>query len=184
MWSAWEIWSPEERGELMPPKSCATALEHVRRRDFHAWQGLPRDCALADAAEVFELSTGYAVGHLGRRHEQASFRVASLEGYLEPVRVWYRDDAVVLVTGEYPELPGELGTLLADYGEPEAKLDYHQGVVEVAHGEWIYPQRGITLFLNADHSRLAKVAVYAPASMQHYEAELAPRERTREFDEE
>lgn len=167
----------------MSRESCATALQYFRHRNFQAWPGLPAGCAVTDVEGVFELSAAYAVGHLGERHAQASFRVASVEGYLEPVRLWYRDDTVVLLTGDYPETT-ELSVLLAAYGEPQAKAGYHQGVLEIAEGEWMYPERGITLFLNADYSRLAKVAAYAPTSVEDYVAQLSPQERVREFDEE
>jgi hypothetical protein len=165
----------------MTDSAYTTALEHFVRRDFIEWQGLPENCWITEAQTALKLSEAYGVGRLGREYTPAFFRTRQLEGYINFVRAWYRDEKLVLLDGEYPTLPVELSALLESYGAPEIRLDYHQDVVKIKAGALVYPQRGITFFLNANAQMLARVAVYAVTSLEHYLAHLSFEEKAREF---
>jgi hypothetical protein len=165
----------------MTKSDCQEALQHFSSREFSDWHGLPEGCTITEARKILKLSDGYGTGHLGQEAKPAYFATAELDGYVNVVRAWYRDEKVVLIKGGYPSLTVDLAALLKSYGEPEAKQDYYQGVLEIKAGAWVYPQRGITLFMNVDSTLLAQVAVYPATSLRDYVAQLAPQEKQREF---
>ncbi len=167
----------------MTDSICIEALQQFASRIFTNWQGLPDGCPIPVAETILKVSEDYGVSRLGQQHKPAYFRTTQLEGYVNFARVWYRNEKIVLIDGDYPAIPVELAALLKSYGEPAAKYDYYQDVIEIKAGEWVYPQRGITLFMNADSRMLAKVAVYPSTSLADYLANLSPQERLREFNE-
>ena len=167
----------------MTSSICAAALQQFAACAFTSWQGLPDTCTITDAQQGLNFSVDYSAGRLGQRHTPAFFHTTQLDGYINFVRAWRRAEQVVLITGEYPSLSGNLAALLKSYGEPAAKLTYFQGVIEIEAGEWAYPQRGITLFMNANAEMLAQVAVYSVTSLTDYLAHLSLQEKMREFDE-
>lgn len=152
---------------------AAKACTAIERRAFGGWRGLPEGVA---PAELFPALAGHE--HWGRRSlgdafEPADFTVLELPGWYRPT-VSVRDGAVVLFDGMNPELDGGLGALAAELGQPATLLDYHHGTLPVQAGEWPYPDRGITLFVNTTADRVLHVALYAPATLDAYVRRLRP----------
>ena len=97
-----------------------------------------------------------------------------MPGFAEPIRVWSDQGVLLLLDGEYPEPPGDWTALRAALGPPEAKLDYRWGVVKVAGGEWVYPARGLTIFLTPTLDNVVRVATFAPTPLAAYRQSLRP----------
>ena len=85
----------------------------------------------------------------------------------------FRDGALILVDGMTPELDGGAGPLLADLGTPATRLDWDFGTLPISQGEWPYPERGITLFLNTTSDKVLHLALYAP-TLDAYLGSLRP----------
>jgi hypothetical protein len=101
------------------------------------------------------------------------WHILDTPGYYRPM-VSARDGVVVLFDGMNPELDGGWPPLAQDLGEPEAKLEWIDGSVATPAGEWVYPARGITVFLDTQTSLPRHVAVYAQTSLDEYIESLRP----------
>jgi hypothetical protein len=75
-------------------------------------------------------------------------------------------DSKLLMSPEH--FPG----LLVKLGEPAAKLDFIFANVELKAGEWVYPERGLTLFMNPENGYLLRVAAYPKTTLEHYRKDL------------
>ena len=101
----------------------------------------------------------------------------------EDVAVWGPPDGseVWMVSIEHPSFAGSPAEVLAALGEPAMRLDTALGTVAIAGGEWVYPDRGLTVFADEEDERVFRVNVFAPVAPSAY-AELyvtQPGERRR-----
>ena len=55
------------------------------------------------------------------------------------------------------------------------------GVVNVVGGEWVYPSRGLSIFLTPALDRVIRVAAFAPTSLAAYRRSLRPLSRLEEL---
>ena len=148
---------------------CADALHAFAAHHFANWRGLP-ECALTDVSAEWTLLDEQAhPGTLGKRG--ASWTAASAPGYDESVQIWYDDEHVLLLLVEYPEFE-DWPALLEQVGEPLAKLDSYLSTLLIPGSEWVYPERGLTLYVNPENEALLRLAVYAPTTLERYESEL------------
>lgn len=138
------------------------------------WHGLPAACRPNDLfGELSNDTSEWAQRPLGEDYERAAFAVLDLPNYYRPT-VSVRDGEVVLFDGMNPELAGGLCPLLEDLGLPETELDYSHGTLPVPRGEWVFPRRGVTLFLNATGESALHVALYQATSVEAYRRRLRP----------
>jgi hypothetical protein len=85
------------------------------------------------------------------------------------------DGTLVLFDGMNPELAGPFATLRDDLGTPAGRLDWERGTLKIRGGEWVYPERGITLFVDPDAANTAlHVAVYHVTTLDVYRRTLRP----------
>ncbi|MEP0263095.1 hypothetical protein [Dokdonia sp.] len=66
-------------------------------------------------------------------------------------------------------------------GEPSLKLDYYIDVVEMKNKVWVYPQKGIALFLGFNENSIYRVEYYNPTTPEEYKSSLYNLGRPREF---
>jgi hypothetical protein len=153
---------------------CADARDRIVRVELSGWRGLPAGCRPSELfAELSDDTSEWAVRPLGEDFERAAFAVVDLPGYYRPT-VSVRDGAVVMFDGMNPRLAGGLEALVADLGEPEARLDYHHGTLPVEQGEWVFPSRGAALFVDTAADTALHVALYAPVTLEQYLRLLRP----------
>jgi hypothetical protein len=153
---------------------AAAARRAIESRELVDWRGLPAGLAPHELfPDLPPDQSGWARRSLGAEFAPADFAVLELDGYYRPT-VSSRDGIVVMFDGMNPELPGGLGPLSADLGRPAAMLDYSSGTLPVKAGEWPYPERGISLFVNTTAARLLHIALYAPTTLDDYERRLRP----------
>jgi hypothetical protein len=167
-----------KRSQRPEETACKAALRIWADRDFRRWRGLPAGCSLTDVTSVFPLlNDGVGMSILGEQN--ADFRMVMVDGYDSPVRVWSNDDHVLMLDVEFPQLSTSLDALLAELGEPEARLDSFLSTLRLEQSEWVYPSRGLTLFINPDNDVLLRLAVYSPTTLDAYKKELLMNLRTR-----
>ena len=148
--------------------SCASALQNFAARDFARWNGLPESCSLAEVTQQFSLmNDGHGLARLGKIKRE--FRMLVVDDYDHPVRVWSDESRVLMLDVEYPSLLSGVADLLNHLGEPQAKFDYDWHMMRIEKSEWVYADRGLTLFLSSDDSRIFHLAVFPRTTMQGYE---------------
>ncbi len=148
-------------------------VDQFVQRDFRAWRGLPADGSLEDIRRYFP-AADQGIGQATLGQEKRNFLVLPVAGYDGPVRAWFIPDSeeVLLLDGAYPELAPDLAALLASLGEPALKLDSYWGTLAVPQGEWVYPDRGLTLFLSDEGHAVYHLAVFTPVSAADYQENL------------
>ena len=151
-----------------PLPSYAAALRTFANREFSGWTGLPPSCSLEEVTQHFPLlNDGVGLARLGRRKRQ--FRMLVVEGYDHPCRIWLDGPQVLMLDVQYPTFLPDVTVLLNGLGEPEAKLDYVWGTLPIERGEWVYPNRGLTLFVTPSNLSVLHLAVYLRTTLQTYE---------------
>ena len=163
------------------PSECASEVKAFLEKRFAQLRGLPAACRLDDVATELGGRAAPDGGWLGEQGRQASFRAAVVPGYADPIRVWYDQGALLMLYADFPEPPGGWTALRAALGTPEAKLDYRWDVVTVAGGEWVYPSRGLSVFLTPSLDRVVQIADFTPTSLTAYRRSLRPMSEVEEF---
>lgn len=153
--------------------SCDFAQEMIRTLDFQQWQGLPRDCDWASFTGPLPVDWEA----VPRRPLGSTFRVAhqlhvELEGYLRP-SIAFVDGEPVLFEAMGPQLSG-LETLKDSLGQPLAMLDWDFGTLPLPGAEYVYPQRGITLFLNSTLDKVLHICLYPSTTLEDYMLHVRP----------
>jgi hypothetical protein len=156
-----------------PHSNAQAALRAFARRDFHDWRGLAPNTSLGETAAIFEVDDDWrGVAKLGSDRREATWVSAQVEGYEKAVRVWLDEALVLLIDAESPTLLTGLPMLLRAIGTPEAKLDSYLGTFPLPESEWVYPGRGLTLYVNPENGILLRLAVFAPATLDVYRRRL------------
>jgi hypothetical protein len=158
--------------DVHPRSEAMDALRRFATRDFRGWSGLQPRTTLHDIAAAFEVDDVPQPALLGSELRQAGWVTVAADGFPAGIRVWLDEMDVVLLEGEDPDLPGGLQPLLDELGEPEARLDSYLGTLPLEGSEWVYPTRGLALYVNPENMLLLRVAGYAPASLDEYERRL------------
>jgi hypothetical protein len=155
-----------------PERTCTATLKQFARRQFTRWQGLASGCTLPDLDALCPRDDDWVGrGMLGGR--QYRYVWLSAAGYKEPVRVWLDNDRLVLLETDLPNLANPR-RLLSKLGEPNARLDAYRDTVPVPHGEWVYVERGLTLFVYPPGDVIYHLAAYPPCTLEEYRRELRP----------
>ncbi len=163
----------------MPDPSCPAVRKALETCDFRHWQGLPAACAAHDLfADLPTDLSDLPTRPLGDDFAAADFVLLDLPGYYRPMAS-FRAGKLVLFDGMNPELAGDFAALHADLGAPVARLDWYHGTLPIPAGEWVYPARGITLFVNTTADTALHIALYGATNLETYRSELRPHLRKR-----
>lgn len=158
----------------MTKNNCAAIRKAIETRNFLGWQGLPAECT---AKELFDNIpddlSDRPTRSLGDDFQSATFVPVELEGYYRPMAN-FRQGQLVLFDGMNPDLAGGFAPLHKDLGEPAARLDWYYGTLEIRAGEWVYPERGITVFLNTTADKALHIALYHSTTLAEYNRILRP----------
>ncbi len=149
--------------------ACLVALKALTWPDLSHWRGLP-ECTVAELEQI--LSTAHdswrGGGYVGEDHRLLSWLSASGGDFPDSIRVWLDGDHVVMMDAEILGHPSDLRPLLTKLGAPAAKLDARSGGVLLKGSEWVYPDRGLTLFVEPYNHAPLRVAVYPRTTLQEY----------------
>lgn len=156
---------------------CSNAVLAITQADVSTWQGLPQPCQLSNLKQQFKQRRGEGIGSIGQI--QAPFLMFEVEGFNQPIRVWVEEDTVLIIDMKAIELSSNLSSILATLGEPEVKLDSYIGTSLIEQGEWVYPNRGIALFMHPQSQRLDHITLFPATTLIDYEAKYRLHLRTR-----
>jgi hypothetical protein len=147
---------------------------------LEGWKGLGPNCGLTAVTEAW----GYAdngwrgSGYVGEEPRALTWVSAVGGGFPDSVRVWLDGPHVVLLETEVLGHASELKALIAKLGQPAAKLDAFFEV-KMEKSEWVYPERGLTLYVNPENHILLRALGYAPTTLENYRRHLRPITRPR-----
>lgn len=151
------------------------ALRMIRSRDFRAWRGLPADCTPDRLAKELPRSNpNEGARQLGTDAIDVEWWPAEVAGYREPLEVQVANGMVVRIDCIGPDLAGGLPSHLESLGEPEAKLPYWDETTKIADSEWVWPARGIALYLGSDPRFVRRVALFGATDLAGYVRLLQP----------
>ncbi len=168
-----------EKTQTYPPKvkqtseqNCQIIRKAIETRNFIGWKGLPSTCTAKDLFNNIPKDlSDEPVRPLGSTFIDSTFVPLSLTGYYMP-KVSFRDDQLILFDGIILNLAGDFDMLHKDLGEPSARLDSYDGILTISNGEWIYPERGITVFINIRGDKVRHVSLYRPTTLEEYKKTL------------
>ena len=152
---------------------CDTIQQKIIDRDFINWNGLPANCDWTPL--VGALPTNWeteAALPFGRALLYRPVMSTSLDGYFRSSFAFEGQQAV-LFQGHTPEI-SDLQALKEHFGEATAYLDWQISFLPYKKSEYVYPERGITLFFNSDQTHLIYVVLYAPTTLENYLDNLRP----------
>lgn len=145
------------------------ALQPLVTRRFEDWRGVVPGTTVDDVAAMLDVDRSWTGGGaLGSERRPAGWLAAGAAGYADGLRVWIVDDHVVLIDAREVELAGSVPSLLAALGAPAATLDSYLGVLEIPRSELVFPDRGLTVYVNPENRALLRLAVYAPTTLDAY----------------
>jgi hypothetical protein len=156
--------------------ACVVALKVFTWPHLEGWRGLAARCNLAELKQVLQVADDVprGSGYIGDDRTQLSWLSAAGAGFPNPIRVWLDGDQVVLLETPIFGKAADFDALARKLGEPAAKLDAFSGHVLVAKSEWVYPDRGLTLFVEPDNHVPLHVAAYRPTTLEDYRKRLRP----------
>jgi hypothetical protein len=155
-----------------------SALRAFARQDFRNWQGLPKSTEFGEVVLLFPAESEWeGTGRLGSEQDEHQYRYVRIEEFEHPARVWLQADNVILLDLEYPI--ANLDELINHLGAPDAKQDSYLGTFLVEKSEWIYAQRGLTLFVNPEARTLLRIAAFQQSDLENYLKHLRLNLQTR-----
>jgi hypothetical protein len=154
---------------------CESARQIISSLDLRTWQGLPAHCDWqawtgplpSDWQEVYARP-------LGSNFRPAHQLNVDVPGYLNPHLYFVEGEAVLFEAMVGPHLLF-FKELVKELGKPADKLDWDFGTLPLPASEYVYPARGITLFLNTDKDRALHIGLFAPTTLAMYMENLRPR---------
>jgi hypothetical protein len=154
---------------MIDEKKATDVLKTLAALELGHWSGLRQNTSLDDARAVFSIDDQWhGSGRLGSESRRIDWYPVAAELFPEGLRLWVSGDHIVFIDAVRPELPGGLDKLMLALGQPPERLTSYLGTLPIENSEWVYPERGLTLFVNPVNQRLLRIAVYGPTSLQEY----------------
>jgi hypothetical protein len=154
--------------------ACDSALKMIQNIHFDEWNGLPQDCDYsAFIGQYPDNWDEIPFRDLGSNFRRASKIYFELQGYMRP-SLAFVDGKAVLFEAMGPKI-ADLKALLDMLGAPKAKLDWDFGTLPLHETEFVFPDRGITLFLNTDLDKALHIAVYPSTDLENYLQDVRPQ---------
>jgi hypothetical protein len=141
------------------------------RRDLVLWYGLPMSTSVDDVADILDVDRSWhGAGFLGSDKRSARWLSAAAPGFEQGIRVWIDDAQVLLLDAPSLTLADgvDIDVLLRGLGKPTAELESYLGTLAIARSELIYPERGLTLYVNPQNAILLRAVAYEPCELDHY----------------
>ena len=159
---------------------CEQAVAMIKSRDFREWRGIPPECTVNDLfptdLAVEESDPWFLDGnesHLFR------FRIVRLDGYF---KFWVNHgEKYDRLDGWSPKLATSLDELVAALGKPAARLDAYWIIALIERYEWVWPERGISLFFSDDSRAPDYIYLFKPTTLNEYKAYLKKTGKARLF---
>jgi hypothetical protein len=158
--------------------SCDAALEALLQRRLDVWEGWPATCAWGDLLTGLDVtSTADNDVTLGSARATASFdRVSPLVSHDArriTLAIYRRDGRIVRIDVDEAVLGGEAAPLIGALGPPEVRLPYTLWGFTHPNGQWLWPSRGLAVYVDRASARIHHAAVFTPTDLATYKRELS-----------
>ena len=141
----------------------------IQNRDFREWRGLPQGCNWPSVHDERSADPReWWVRRLQTEPDSAWTESADLAGYYQPRFTYHRGD-LLLFDGRNPELACSGPELVKALGKPAAKLDWDSGTLHLVGMEWVWPERGIALYLGGDEEHVSQIGLFRPMTLEEYQ---------------
>ncbi len=155
--------------------TCKLIRTAIEARNFSDWQGIAAECSAQDLFDdVPDETSDRPHRTLGKL--DANWVILKLPGYYRPMAS-FRDGRFILFDAMNPDIAEKASTLTALFGKPAATLDWWYGTLEMKSSQLVYPNRGITLYLNPETDNVLHVALYSPTDLDNWIQTLQPNLR-------
>jgi hypothetical protein len=158
---------------MVKDRKVIEVLQSLASLDLKHWTGLVQGTTLDHARQVFEVDEEWrGAGRLGSEGRKVEWYSVEAEGLQDGLRLWFTGNDLLMADARRPRLPVSVDELLASMGMPQARLDSYLGTLLIEKSEWVFADRGLTVFVNPPNHRLLRIAVYAPLGLDDYRAGL------------
>gem|GEM_PF-6388523 len=165
--------SSKKAASHVTSSECTTIREAIETRNLTHWKGLPAACRASDLFDHVPADVSDRPQRsLGGR--TARWVLLKLEGYYRPMASFV-DGKFVMFDSMNPTLAVKASDLVKQLGTPAARTDWWYGGVEMKDGAYVYPDKGITLFLNSNTRKALHIALYHPTDLAGWKQDLRPR---------
>jgi len=149
--------------------SCTTALDHLSRLDLEAWDGLP-PCTRLELADFLDRARFGLERALGTSQRMANTKhvVVGLDASHELALAFDSDLVRVDVDHATPSAP-----ILEAFGPPDVRLPYTIWGTTHRTGQWVWPARGLVVYVDLTGTTVQHVGVFAPTDLVTYRRDLA-----------
>jgi hypothetical protein len=157
---------------------CGSALDALTHRRLAVWEGWPAACGFAEIALAIDVTqTGDNDVSLGTAktaatRDRVSTMVISDARYVS-LDLYQRDGHVVRIDVDESALGGDVKELVDALGPPEARLPYSMWGFTHPTGQWLWPSRGLVLYVDRASHKVRRAGVFAPTDLATYKRELA-----------
>lgn len=160
--------------------SAADILRPIIVGDLRGWRGLPADLSLAQLTKAFSRDSDWSgSAQLGRRHREAGYLWVDIPEPNAKLRVWFDGERIILLDLACSWIrvtPHQLTSLLA---EPPAFLDTWQGTLPMPKSELVFPEHGLSAFINRATNSIWHLALFPPVTLETYKDDLRINMETR-----
>ena len=158
---------------MVNDRKIIDVLDALTSLDFEHWTGLVQGTTLEHVRQLFDVDEEWrGAGRLGNEGIKVEWYSVEAKGYPDGLRLWFGGNSLLVADARRPELPEGVNALLAALGPPEARLDSYLETLQIEKSEWVYADRGLTVFVNPSNCRLLRIAVYRPVSLVEYRKAL------------
>lgn len=155
--------------------TCNSALENIKNQNFIDWTGFPANCDWTPL--VGDLPVNWQPvpeRSLGSNFQKGKMLMVNLEGYMR-ASISFVEGTPTLFEAMGPKLQTPVSELIESFGIPKAKLDWNFGTLPCSESEYVYPTKGITLFLSTDKTRVFHIGLYASTTLDNYLENIRPQ---------
>ena len=162
--------------------NCKKSIDQFINGEIKDWEGLQPGCSEAEIKSLYLFNVGEGVMYLGNSKEKYTFKVLNYHGFEQGINFCFRDEELIIMFAEFPPLNAvQFNKIFQDTEKRAFRADFYWRDEIIGNGEWVYPDKGITLCIIPETGRLVKIMVYAACSSEDYIQKYHSTQLAREF---
>jgi hypothetical protein len=161
---------------------CKQNIEQFLQRNIGQWTGLEADCNKVDIMTWYSFNEGEGITYFGTQNAEYTFHSLQYPGFTEGIFFYFDHDKLCCIATEYWSFDKqECAKLLRETGKPMHRLDLYWRNDIIENGEWVHPDKGITLGVIPATKLIIRVIVYPKCTLNTYKSRYYNTRLAREF---